>query len=220
MKRIRILTISLVVVLVAGASIFYACEKDERSKNIVNNLKKEMEFVAKNSDGTCVQVEVFRDENNNAVFVTKNVPSDPEVAVALIISDALKIEPQQTKNDEELVFEIPNDAIYWLVSLEGYEPIKFAPVVSDAKTNYGPTSASINCVCWESKPGKALPPNSHCEKENQKDKGWFCKPKKDGNCGECYTIVIAKTASTTTAMLGSVVLVQSPTVTVNSITYR
>jgi len=105
-------TLLAIAIVVAAAGIFYACTKDN---NVVNNLTKEAEFIARIFDGTCVQVDVFRDENGNAQFVTKNVDKDAKATTGFLISDALHIEPLQTKDNAETVFEIPNDAIYWLV---------------------------------------------------------------------------------------------------------
>ena len=219
MKKIRNFAILLAVVLVAGVSIFYACTKENNVVNdAVKNLKKEAEFVARNLDGTCAQVTVFRDENDNARFVTKQVANDPEAIVSFMISDAMKLEPQQSKNDDELVFMIPNDAIYWLVPIEGYEPVKFEPV-KDTKTVYGPSSTSISCSCWECT-GCAVLNDSHCEKK-QTDKGWTCEPKAGGNCVDCRTRVISTNATATAVvMVGSFYLVQSNSITLNGITYN
>jgi hypothetical protein len=137
-----------VVLLATAAYIFYACKKDGNS-NSDKNLKKETEFVAKIHEKMCVQVNVFRDENDNVHITTKEVGIDPTKSIAVIVPEALSMESQLSKNDESIVIEIPNDAVYWLVPLDGNEPVKFEPV-NDTKSASGSSgSITVYCVCTQ-----------------------------------------------------------------------
>ena len=185
MKRnIKLFTAIFAVLLVAGASIFYACEKDNNVSNIDNNLTKEVSFVAKNYGETCVQVDVLRDENGNAHFVIKDVANDPEVAVSCIIPEALNIPTQKTKNGEGVVSEIPNDAIYWLVPLDGHDPIKFEPT-KDAKTaSTGTVERKCHCTEW------LTTGSDKCDPKRTGANSWECELK--SGCQKC-TMVISTT---------------------------
>ena len=227
MKQIRLFAIILATALVAGVAIFYACTKDkeETVNNIADNLKKEGQFVVKNYDGSCVQVDVFRDEDNNAQFVTKEVPSDPNVGIVSIIpiSLSLKLKSQQSKDGGGVVYEIPNDAIYWLVPLDGNKPVKFEPS-KDAKTSNVSTYSDL-CRCdWCEDCASLSDYDKSCETQvpvngdpNHLTRG--CKTEA-GKCKKCAKKCTATTATATTVFVGSCYLVQSTTVTINSITYR
>jgi hypothetical protein len=210
-------TLSVVALMVTGVCIFYACKKDGKENNSDKKLKKEAEFVAKNYEETCVQVEVFRDENDNAHFVTKMVANDPNEPISIIVSDALNLAYQQTKAEGELVIEIPNDAIYWLVPFDGYEPFKFAPIDDNgAKNSVGGGSSgtvSYSCICWEG----SLRDRDCKVKTDDKGKK-YCQP--EGGCLKCQPSNPAKTASDTTYFPGSTYLIKSNSITLNGITYE
>jgi len=204
MKKIKFFTALLAVALVACVTIFYACKKDNE---IVNNLNEETGFIAKNYDGTCVQVYVFRDENNNVKFVTKDVATDPNVGIRFIISDLLNIQPQQTRDTESEVYEIPNDAIYWLVPFDGNEPVKFEPI-GNTKQGVG-GSVTLKCDCYESINGsfKCSPQQGICVKGN--------------GCTLCRSYSsVSLCNSSEIIFLGTTYLVQSDSITIDGVTYE
>jgi hypothetical protein len=211
-------TLSVVALIVTGVCIFYACKKDEKENNSDKKLKKEAEFIAKNYEETCMQVEVFRDENGNAHFVSKMVANDPNEPISLMVSDRLNLAFQQTKEEGEFAIEIPNDAIYWLVPFDGYEPFKFAPIDNGTKNSVGGGSSGtvqIDCVCMQ---GYDLR-DRDCKIETNKTTGKsVCVAK--GNCTECNTICMVRTASGTTYFTGSTYLIKSNSITLNGITYE
>ncbi len=202
----------LVVTLIVGGSIFYACNKEEKNDSSEKALTKETEFVAKNYDGTCVQVNVYRDKNNNAQLVTKDVANDTNAAVSLRLSKAVKIDSPQQKDEGTLVIEIPNDAIYWLVPLDGHDPFKFEPV-NNAKTGSG-GSVKIHCTCEE---GTVLL-NSLCKPELTPS-GWQCLSR-DSRCTKCRTHTSGVTSISETTFVGSTYLVKSDSIVINGITYE
>ena len=214
-KNLKLFTALVAVVLVAGASIFYACEKENQEGAIDNNLKKEASFVAKNYDDMCVQVDIFRDEDGNAHFAIKDVASDPEVAVRCIIPETLNIPTRKTKNGESVVSEIPNDAIYWLVPLDGHDPIKFVPS-KDAKAAAS-SYVYYNCECDEA---YGYPANSHCEVEKELGKAVRCKNKTGGKCIKCRMITKGTSSYSDFILVGSSYLVQSNTITIGQYMYE
>ena len=224
MKKIRNFAILLAVVLVAGVTIFYACTKENDVVNdAVNNLKKEAQFVAKIHEKMCVQVDVFRDEENNVHITTQKVATDPTIPIGIIVPDALKIEPQQAKNDDGIMIEIPNDAIYWLVPLDGNEPVKFEPVVSDAKVSNGDLKAS--CTCTQGKTNclhlglTCPPPMTYSDKYGT----WYTCPAPNGNVSCCQTCVLKYSvglSSASSLIMTSSYIVQSNSITVNGLFYQ
>jgi hypothetical protein len=215
MKKVnfKLFTALLAVLLVAGGIVFYACNKDD------NNAKKETAFVAKNYGGACVQVTIFRDKNNNAQFVIKNVPTDTDAVQAFRVSATLNIEPLKTKDDGALVYEIPNDAIYWLVPLDDNEPVKFEPVNGAKTQGGGSSSVMLTCNCWEW-PSDASNKDTKCESKKQPDGSEKCVPATGSRCSWCPTFINANKGSTETILAGSAYLIQSNTVTINGITYE
>ncbi|MCL2312062.1 MAG: hypothetical protein FWC41_06185 [Firmicutes bacterium] len=213
--NIKLLTALLAVAIVAGVCIFYACKKEE-------TLTKETEFVAKNYDGSCVQVNVLRDKNNNAHFITKSIKEDPKITLGLIISSTLKLEPRKAKNEEELVINIPNDAIYWFVPLDGTLPIKFEPIKNGAKADQGSSSgsSSITCTCMEWLVN--CTGGERCEKRYYSDGKWRCAPASNSCCTHCQTNIVARVYSDSSEhiLVGSVYLIQSDTITIDGITYE
>lgn len=207
MKKInqKILIALLAVVLVAGASIFYACKK-EKGNNSDKNLNKETEFVARIHEKLCVQVDVFRDEHNNVHIMTKETDNDPKVTMGIIIPNAINIKHQNAKNGEEnAIIEIPDDAIHWFVSLDGNEPVKVPS-----------GGIKIYCTCTEGKP-------------NCFETGLTCPPPVISGSGfntviscphsqSCCKTCTQKTGNT--VVVGSTYLVRSDAITVNGITYE
>jgi len=216
MKKIKFLTALLAVAIIAGVGIFYACKK-EKDNNSEIKLKKETEFVAKNYDGSCVQVNVLRDKNNNAQFLIKNVTADSEITLGLLLSNALGLEARHAKNDEELVIDIPNDAIYWLVPLDGNKPIKFEPVINGA-TGGGSTSIRCSCEEWLVDCNKG----NICEKRYYSDGKWRCAPSSSSCCTDCRTHTVARVYSNSSEfiLVGSSYLIQSNTITIDGVTYE
>jgi hypothetical protein len=206
MKKInfKLLTALLAVVLVAGVGIFYACKKEE-------NLKKEAEFVAKINKETCVHVTIYRDKENNAHFVTKKTANDPNVPTGIIIPNEINTTPLNAKNgEEEIIIELSDDAIHWLVPLDGNEPEK----ASD--------KPKVSCSCKEGKPNCFE--NLHCHAQERQDKyGKYvvCVPSV-GCCKTCESklSVAGSTSTGYTLIMGSIYIVQSNTITVNGITYE
>jgi hypothetical protein len=212
-RNLKLFTAIIAVALVAGGIIFYACKKEE-------NLTKEASFVAKNYDGSCVQVDIFRDEHNNARFVTKNVDKDTNLSVFFIVSDALDIAPYRTKDDASYVFCTPNDAIYWLVPLDGNEPIKFESLTEGAKVPQG-NCASVTCTgCdeWTTN----CSGNQKCNKVHYSTGKCGCEPATGSCCTRwgCQYQVKVETSEGIVTLVGSTYLIQSNTITINGITYE
>jgi hypothetical protein len=219
MKKIKLYTVLLTVALIAGVTMFYACKKEENN-NSEKKLTKEASFVAKNYDETCVQVDVFRDENNNVQFVTKNVANDPKIAIGIKVSDVLNLEPLQTKDDEGLVIGIPNDAIYWLVPFDGSEPVKFEPI-DNAKTDLGNSGTTkLKCDCWESSCNNFT--SRDCEVKTDKDGKQYCAPKANSCCYWCVATTTAKNFSSEieTVFVGTTYLVKSEIIEINGKIYE
>ncbi|MCL2435598.1 MAG: hypothetical protein FWD09_05615 [Lentimicrobiaceae bacterium] len=218
--NVKLFTALLAVALVASASIFYACKK-ENDNNSDKSLKKEAEFVARIHENLCVQVDVFRDEHNNVHIMTKETDNDPEIITGMIIPNAINIKPQNAKNEEEEVFiEIPNDAIHWLVLLDGNEPEK----VPTGGT--GPYM-KVFCGCSKGKPN-CFHTGLNCKKPVESGSGFnyriYCPAPDAYSC--CQTCVLkysisAETGGSGTSMaMGSIYIVQSNTITINGITYE
>jgi len=208
--NLKLFTALLAVALVASMSIFYACEKEEKDNNSKNS-KVEAKFVAKNYDGSCVQVTVFRDGNGNAQFVIEDVAADLEIAIGFTICATLDLEPRQAKNGESFVTEIPNDAIYWVVPLDGNEPLKIEPIITKAAVGIGIAATStLKCDCYEwdgGGTGKCKPENGVCKRLDR--------------CTRCraYNSVHFSTGEETT-FVGSTYLVKSDVITINGILYE
>jgi len=203
--NLKLLIAILAVALVAGAGIFYACNKEPEK-----NLKKEAEFVAKINKETCVQVTIYRDAKNNAHFVTKKTANDSNIPIGIILPDELNIKPQNTKNGEGVIIEIPDDAIYWFVPLDGNEPEKVPP-----------GHQTVTCTCTLGKPNCFE--NLNCKAKEVKDKyGTYILCITEGCCKSCgYLNSISCSTSTSYSLrMGSSYIVQSNTVTVNGITYE
>ena len=210
-KKIKLITAILAVVLVASGIIFYACKK-EKDNNSDKNLKKEAEFVARIHEKLCVQVDVFRDGHDNVHIMTKETDNDPEVKTGIIIPNAINIQPQNAKNEEEeVIVEIPDDAIYWVVPLDGNEPENF-------KTG-GTLTGS--CTCQQGRPncfnmGLSCP--SPVERKDKYGTYLHCpSPNASNSC--CQTCVI-QNSTPKSVIMGSTYIVQSNTITVNGITYE
>lgn len=203
------------VAIIAGASIFYACNKDQNGDNLENKLKQEDEFIAMKNDGTLMQIDVFRDKNSNAHFVTKNVTNKKDDGLCLIISEELILKPRLTKNEDTIVIDIPNDAVYWLVPIANQEPIKFAPT-NNAKES-GSGTITIYCTCSE---GTTLS-NSCCYLDGFGSAIKECKPKNSTcGCDICRTNRVVFRNNTYTLIEEDSYLVKSNSVTVNGITYE
>ena len=219
MKRnIKLFTAILAVLLVAGATIFYACDKDNSVSNIDNNLTKEASFVAKNYDDMCVQVTIYRDEDGNAHFATKDIANDPEVAVRCIVPDVLNIVSQKRKSDGKLVMEIPTNGTYWLVPLDGHEPVKFEPA-KDAKL-LSTGTITYYCTCNEGNGGVK---DSDCKVEKTQSKV-ECVVKPEATiCTKCHlhtTCSVMSGSLSTVTLVGSSYLVQSNFISVNGLRYE
>ncbi|MDR2979907.1 MAG: hypothetical protein LBV02_05670 [Bacteroidales bacterium] len=104
----KLFTAMVAMALIAGVTVFYACEKEGKNNNSEKNLVKESEFVARNYDGVCLsefvarnydgvclQVDVFRDEDNNAQCVFNAVADDPKITGGFIVSEKLDLKPKQ-----------------------------------------------------------------------------------------------------------------------------
>ena len=224
MKKIKLIAVLLAVVLAAGMGIFSACTKD--NQNMVNNLTKETGFVARINKSMCVQVDISRDKNNNVHIITERVADDPELPTMAIIAETLKLAPQQSKDNECIEIEIPNDAIYWLVPLDGNEPIKFEPVVSDAKSGFGAV-VTYSCTCTEGKPNCLY--NIYCpapvKKESPYGSYLVCLPGSESCCKTCNLITSVPLgggpASIAESFItGSSYIVKSDTIVVNGVTYE
>jgi len=222
MKKInlKLLTAILAVTLIAGVSIFYACKKGE-DNNSETKLKKETEFVARINKETCVQVIVYRDEKHNVHLTTTKVSNDLDIPIGVILSETLNTEPQNAKDDEEsIVIEIPNDAIYWLVPLDGNEPIKFEPINNGAKDVPG-GSVKVSCTCSQGKPN-CFNTGLNCpmpEKRQDKYGIYYHCPSPDANTSCCQTCII-KSLYGSAVVMGSSYIVQSDNVTINGIIYE
>jgi len=214
-RNLKLVTALLAVALIASVSIFYACTKEEKDNNSDKSPKKEAEFVARNYDETCVKVEVFRDENNNAQFVITDVANDPK-AVGFKVSDMLNIKSMQKNDDEILVIEIPGDAIYWLVPLDGNEPVKFEPL-NNAKNIGSSGSVTVKCDCSEWVMNSQ---SNKCEKEYTQN-GYICKPIKNGSCLKCNVVkCVVVGGSSEFTIVGGTYLIQSDIITIDGITYE
>ena len=216
-RNIKLFSVLLTVILVTSMSIFYACKKDEKDSDSEKKSTKEADFIAKNHDETCVHVGVFRDENNNAQFFIKEVANDPTIKIGLIIPDALNIKLQQTRDAVSLVYEIPNDGIYWLVPFDGNKPVKFEPIKGNGEKNVvgGGNYAKISCDCWEwivdGTPYSCKLKGTDCES--------------GGSCTWCrkFTsamIVSLNGDSTTTVFAGSTYIVKSESIEINGTIYE
>jgi len=209
----------LAVIFVAGVGIFYACKKDVSAKE----LTKEAKFVAKINKETCVLVTIYRDEKNNAHFVTKNTANDPNLPMGIIISNALKINSQKTRNGEEEDFiELSNDAIYWVVPLDGNEPEKIDPDLVESGGAFG----RVSCTCAQGKTG-CYNTGLSCPApvKMQTSVGVFYRcpsPGSDSCCKTCNltTLIGAGGSTPLFSVIGSSYIVQSNTITVNGITYE
>ena len=225
MKKIRLYAIIVATALVAGVTIFYACTKDKN--NIADNLKKETGFVARINKNMCVQVDVFRDEDNNVCIVTKDVANETKLKKNLVMAQDVKLKPAQSKDDGGIVFEIPNDAIYWLVPLDGSEPIKFEPVKDTKATSSISGSLEVKCKCIYIKGG--CTGSIKCKRPYWREipganPAVVCDPEGEC-CDDCDVEIVGPPLTTTTTITQaftatSCFLVQSPVVTVNSVLYR
>ena len=217
MKNLKLFAAALAVVLIAGVCIFYACTKD---KNILTNLTPEAEFAAKIHKDMCVQVNVYRDKNNDVHITTTQIETDPEMSCGFIIPKTLNIEPQQTKEDDGIVIEIPDDAIYWLVPLDGNEPIKFE-LVKGAKVGANTVTAKCTCCLRRQNCTGAL--TCRDPRVRQGPNGTIiidCLPTASGCCADCNVVLKAGADSKGGFLLGSSYLVQSNSITMNGITYQ
>jgi len=217
-RNLKLFTAILAVVLVAGGIIFYACKKENSEKK----LTKEADFVAKNYDGTCVQVDILRDENNNAQFVIKNVADDPKEKVAFMVSNAITIEPLPTKDAGGVVFEIPNDAIYWVVPFDGNEPFKFETLEDAGVEKTGTVTATCKtCNEWYTNHPSCV--GTACKEETVSGKT-SCAPANNSCCTSygCRPRTVVKSVKTDDEVIfvGSVYLVKSNSITLNGITYE
>lgn len=217
MKKINIKIISIIViaVLTAVGSIFYACTKEQKSNPFDRTLKKELDFHAKITDGTCLNVIVYRDKDNNVQINTKKISPKSNIDLGLFIPVELNIKPEQTKDDDSVVIIIPSDAIYWLVPLDNQTPIKFDPINS-TKESSGSGYVRPECECFE---GTTLS-NSCCELRWIGD-GYMCS-KKNETCGctRCRIKVTARSGTIETTIFGSCYLIKSNTITLNGVIYE
>lgn len=207
------------VLLIVGAASFYACQKETSTvDDILNNLTKEAEFVSRIHEKLCVHVDVFRDENNNVHIMTKETDNTPEVRMNIIIPNTLNVNYQTAKNgDEEVFIELPDDAIHWLVPLDGNEPIKIEPDASDAKQSIG-GGLTGSCSCTQGKPNcwvdlTCPAPVTHTDAYGT----YLSCPAPTGCCQNCN--LKASNAKNTLSM-GSSYIVQSNTITINGIVYE
>jgi hypothetical protein len=212
--NIKSVTAILAVVLVAGGIIFYACKK-EKDNNSEKNLKKEAEFVARIHEKLCVQVDVFRDEHHNVHIMTTETDNDPKVRTGMIIPNVINIKPQNAKNEEEeVIIEIPNDAIHWFVQLDGNEPQKVPPGGSPFMTAF--------CGCEKGKPN-CFHVGLYCDppqkKKDQYGTWLYCPTPPESCCQTCILKYGVGAAANSVAM-GSIYIVQSDIITVNGITYE
>jgi len=225
--NLKLLTVLFAVALIAGVTIFYACNKDEKDNNSVKKLTQETEFVAKNYGDACVQVNIFRDENNNAQFVIKDLDHVSEVLTGIRISKMLNIESRKTKNAEEFVIDIPNDAIYWLVPLDGNMPVKFEPINNIENAEVG-GFVKVKCECSLKRPnclGESVcrPPQYYKDKDGNLIVNCVPDIALAGNCClTCKAVIEADVtvSNTTLIIVGSAYLIQSDTITINGITYE
>jgi hypothetical protein len=218
MKKInlKLFTALLAVVLVAGASIFYACKK-EKDNNSDKNLTKEAEFIARIHEKLCVQVDVFRDEHNNVHIMTKETDNAPEVRTGIIIPNTMNIKPQNAKNKEEDVgIEIPNDAIHWVVPLDGNDPEK-VPSGGGSTQLKGTCNCTEGSGCWD-KPLSCPPPKT---KTDQYGTWLYCpSPSATLSCCNICELKLVSVGAANYVAMGSILIVQSNTITVNGITYE
>lgn len=221
MKKINIKLVSAIIVIsvLTVLTFFYACNKAENN-DITSTHENIPDFFAKNLDGTCLKVEIYRDKKNNAQIVTKVVENKANIGLGLYIPENLNIKPEQTKDNDSLVIIIPSDAIYWLVPLDNQIPIKFDPNNS-TKESSGSGSVSITCYCFE---GTTLS-NSCCEKRYiQGSSGnyyWGCQPKNNTcGCHICHHYVNARSGTNEYTLYGSSYLIKSNSITVNGIIYE
>jgi hypothetical protein len=232
MKKL-IITLSITVILIASAVVFYSCEKEEKDTNSEKNLQTETEFVAKIDREMCVNVQVFRDENGNVQIATQNTTNVPELAMGVIVPKTVKVTSLPTKDNSGTEIEIPNDAIYWLVPLDGNEPVKFEPNEEKA---VGRNIIAIDCICKEcqnlAEAGLQAKYDYQCTPVAHDTQGGIVitcdKTSTDLGCKTCTIkqIIIAKDNDTPKSdenliyLIGSCYLVNSNSITINGITYE
>lgn len=216
MKKINIKLVSAIIVIsvLTVITFFYACNKTENN-DITSNQENKTDFFAKNLDGTCLKVEIYRDKKNNAQIVTKVVENKANIDLGLYIPKNLNIKPEQSKDNDSVVIIIPSDAIYWLVPLDNQTPIKFDPINS-TKESSGSGYVRPECECFE---GTSLS-NSCCEAK-MTDKGYMCFKKNDTcGCTTCKIKVTARSGTIETTIFGSCYLIKSNSITVNGVIYE
>lgn len=214
--NIKIISIIIIVVLTAAVSIFYACTKEQNNQSVDNTLKKESSFNAKILDGTCLNVDVYRDKDNNVQINTKKISPKSNIDLGLFIPVELNIKPEQQKENDSIIFIVPDDAIYWLVPFDNQTPIKFDPQNSTKETS-GSGSIRPYCTCFE---GTSLS-NSCCVVRHTIPCCYKCFPEnKTCGCDICNTIFQANSGNTEYTLNGSCYLVKSNTITINGNTYE
>lgn len=216
-NNIKLITAILIVALISLASIFYACNKDQIINNSEENLKKETGFIATNKDGALIQVDVFKDKNNNFHFMTKNALAIKDDGFSVIVSNDIDFKPLQFKNGDTIVVNIPDDGIYWLVLFGNEAPLKFEPVNNGKESSGSSGTVRIYCTCYE---GTSLS-NSCCEVHLLNTGVKACQPKNTTcGCTICQTNQTVTKGTTTTIIDGTSYLVKSNTITINGIIYE
>ena len=215
MKKINIKLVSAIILisLFTVITFFYACNKTENN-DITSNQENKTDFFAKNLDGTCLKVEIYRDKKNNAQIVTKVVENKANIDLGLYIPKNLNIKPEQSKDNDSLVIIIPSDAIYWLVPIDNQTPIKFDPINS-TKVSSGSGTVRPQCECWE---GTTL--NDNCCEGRWTNLGYRCLIKDGCGCTNCRIKVTARSGTIETTIFGSCYLIKSNTITVNGVIYE
>lgn len=215
-NNIKLITALLIVSLISLACIFYACNKEQIIKNSDETLKKETSFIVTNKDDALIQVDVFKDKNNNFHFMTKNALAVKDDGFSIIVSEDINFKPLQSKNGDTIVINIPDDAIYWVVLFGNEPPMKFEPL-NNNKASSG--TVTVYCTCRE---GTTLK-DSDCELRTLTTGVKECQPKSSACCcTSCNTIRATYRSSTnsTTIIEGDLYLVKSNTITINGITYE
>jgi hypothetical protein len=216
----------LAIALIVGIGIFYACTKD---KNIVKNLQKETEFIAKINNNECVNVQVFRDENDNVQIATTSIVAVSEVPIGVTVPEVLSATLKQAKSsDNSIEFDVPNNGIYWLVPLDGTTPIKFEPVKQVKTSKIAVASQGqikVICKCISSRSGCSG--ESKCKdpqtlKNSDGSMTIICNPILTSCCVECKpeTTVVTSSLNSTYIVSSSSYFVQSNIISVNGITYQ
>ena len=151
--------------------------------------------------------------------MTKETDNYPNIELCFRVSDVLNIEPLQPKNEDDFIIVIPNDAIYWLIPLDGHDPVKFKPIENSKASGSG-GSVTVTCDCWESTCNKFG--SGPCEKRYYSDNTIKCAPKTGECCTWCKTITTATTERDATPIIivGSSYLIQSDIITIDGITYE